>query len=63
MKLYRALPLIPAVALTGAGWFANRLEPTVFGLPFLLAWIVGWVLATSATMWVVYRLDQRDGGS
>lgn len=63
MKLYRALPLIPAVALTGAGWFANRLEPTVLGLPFLLAWIVGWVLATSATMWVVYRLDQRDVGS
>ncbi|MGE0441577.1 MAG: DUF3311 domain-containing protein [Gemmatimonadales bacterium] len=60
MKLYRLLPLIPATALVGAGWFANRLEPRILGLPFLLAWIVGWVLATSATMALVYRLDRRE---
>ncbi|MEZ4458083.1 MAG: DUF3311 domain-containing protein [Gemmatimonadales bacterium] len=61
MRLYRLLPLIPATALVGAGWFANRLEPRILGLPFLLAWIVGWVLATSAAMALVYRLDRRGG--
>ena len=63
MKLYHALPAIPAVALIGSGWFANRIEPRVFGLPFLLAWIVAWVLITSATMGLVYRLDHRRPGS
>ena len=59
MKLYRLLPIIPATALVGAGWFANRLEPTILGLPFLLGWIVGWVLLTSASIWVVYHFDER----
>ncbi|MBM4187512.1 MAG: DUF3311 domain-containing protein [Gemmatimonadetes bacterium] len=63
MKLYRALPAVPAVALIGAGWFANRLEPSVLGLPFLLAWIVAWVLGTSLSMWIVYRLDRRQPDS
>jgi len=59
VKLYRLIPVVPAVALVGAGWFANRVEPTILGLPFLLVWIVGWVVATSGAMWLVYRLDQR----
>jgi hypothetical protein len=63
VKFYRALPVIPAVALIGSGWFANRVEPRVFGVPFLLGWIVGWVLLTSATMWLVYHLDHRGQGS
>jgi hypothetical protein len=58
MKPHRLLPLLPAVALVGSGWFANRLEPRILGLPFLLAWIVFWVVATSLVMGVVYRLDR-----
>ena len=60
MRLYRLIPVVPAVALLGAGWFANRVEPVILGLPFLLAWIVGWVVATSGAMWVVYYLDERN---
>ena len=59
MKAHRLLPLGPAVALLGSGWFANRLEPRILGLPFLLAWIVFWVVATSGVMGLVYRLDNR----
>jgi len=59
MRLYRLLPVIPAGALIGSGWIANRLEPRILGLPFLLAWIVGWVVATSVVMLIVYRLDAR----
>jgi len=27
-------------------WLGNRIEPTVLGVPFSLAWVVGWVAAT-----------------
>lgn len=60
MKLYRLIALVPTVALLGAGWFANRVEPRILGLPFLLAWIVGWLVATSGAMWLVYSLDRRN---
>jgi len=60
VRLYRLIPVVPAVALVGAGWFANRVEPTILGLPFLLAWIVGWVIITSGAMGLVYYLDRRN---
>ena len=60
MRAYRLLPLLPAAALIGSGWIANRLEPRILGLPFLLAWIVAWVIGTSAIMAIIYRLDRRN---
>ena len=53
------LALVPVLALTLGIPFANRLEPRVCGLPFLLAWIVGWILLTPVFMTAVYRLDRR----
>ncbi len=47
------------LALTLGIPFANRLEPRIFGLPFLLAWIVGWIILTPAIMAVIYRRDRR----
>jgi hypothetical protein len=47
------------LAILGAPWLANRVEPRVFGLPFLLAWVSGAVLATTLVMWLIHRLDQR----
>jgi hypothetical protein len=46
--------LVPAVALVGGLPFVNRLEPLVFGLPFLLAWILGWVVVTPLFLYVAY---------
>ena len=38
----------------------QRLEqPYVLGMPPLLAWIVGWVLLTSAFMGLILALDRR----
>ena len=37
--------------------FANRVEPFVLGMPFILFWIVVWVVLTSIIMAIVYRLD------
>ena len=54
---------IPAVALVTGLPFVNRLEPIVFGLPFLLLWILGWVVVTPAFLAVAYVVLQggRDG--
>ncbi|MFP6560715.1 DUF3311 domain-containing protein [Paraburkholderia sp. B3] len=54
LKLLAALPFIGI--LLGVP-FVNRTEPLVLGMPFVLAWIVMWVVLTSAIMAVVYRLD------
>jgi hypothetical protein len=59
MRPHHLLAALPIVALLGAPYFANRVEPRVFGLPFLLAWCVGAVLLTSATMAVIHRLDRN----
>ncbi len=59
-KPYRLLALIPAVAILGAPWFANRVEPRILGMPFLLGWIVFWVLMTSIVMAIIGTLDGRD---
>jgi hypothetical protein len=42
-----------------APFVANRVEPFVLGLPFLLAFITGWVLVTSAVMALIFMLDER----
>lgn len=51
--------LVPVLALTAAIPFVNRLEPRILGLPFLLAWIVAWIVLTPVFMAVVHRLDRR----
>ncbi len=55
------LALIPAVvpilALIFGLPFANRLHPVIFGLPFLLFWILGWVLVTPLFLGAAYLLD------
>lgn len=56
---YRWLALAPALVILGAPWIANRVEPRVFGFPFLLAWIVGGVLLTSLVMGIILVLDRR----
>jgi len=57
--------LIPAIALVAGLPFVNRLEPVVIGLPFLLFWILGWVLVTPLFLAVAYYLGQPkdDGGA
>jgi hypothetical protein len=46
---------IPFLALTVGLALANHLEPRILGLPFVLAWIVLWILLTPGLMWIAYR--------
>ena len=47
-----------AVTWPGYAWLGNRIEPYVLGLPFSLAWIVGWVVMTFLVL-VVYHATGR----
>jgi hypothetical protein len=61
MRMVRALALLPFLAMLTGPFFVNRVTPTIFGLPFLLAWLVAWILLTAAIMAVIFRLDPANG--
>jgi hypothetical protein len=58
-RLSLGIAAIPAVALTFAVPFVNRDDPHVFGLPFVLTWIVTWIVLTPAFLWVIYAKIER----
>lgn len=40
--------------------FANKVTPYLFGMPFILAYVVIWALLTSVLMAIVYVLDKEN---
>ena len=48
---------LPFVGFFGGIFFANRVEPYVFGMPFIMFWIALWVVLTSGIMGLIYLLD------
>ena len=59
LRPYHILAAVPTVGLLGGIPWANRVEPYVLGLPFLLFWVVMWVVTTSAIMALITMLDAR----
>ena len=57
-RRHHVLALVPLLALLFSPYIANRLQPRILGMPFLLGWIVVWVLLTSVVMAVILRLDR-----
>lgn len=57
MKLQYFLALIPFIGLLGGIQFANKVTPYVAGMPFILFYIVLWVVLTSFIMLVIYKMD------
>lgn len=53
------LAAVPFTALTFAVPLVNRIEPRILGLPFVLAWIVAWVLLAPAFLWAIGRIERR----
>ncbi|WP_372341401.1 DUF3311 domain-containing protein [Streptomyces sp. CC224E] len=51
--------LVPFVLYIGALPFVNRVEPVVFGLPFLFVWLLGATLVTPFAAWLTWRGDRR----
>ncbi len=64
------LAALPFVAILIGTAFVNTVEPLVFGLPLVLAWLVAWVILTAAIMALIFVNDpanaasaERDGGA
>ncbi len=57
-RRHHLIALVPAIALVFSPYFANRIEPRVFGMPFLLGWIVTWVVITAIVMGIILRVDR-----
>lgn len=53
------LGAIPFITLVFALPLVNRVEPIILGLPFLLFWILSWVLLTPLILFIAYRLEEK----
>ncbi|MFD0919486.1 DUF3311 domain-containing protein [Saccharopolyspora rosea] len=51
------LACLPWVGMLGCAPLADRVRPFVLGMPFLLFWVLAWVVLTSVCMAVVYWSD------
>lgn len=58
LHAYHLLMAVPAIGMLVGVPFANHVRTQVLGLPFLLFWILAWVLVTSAVTGIVYRIDR-----
>ncbi|MFQ6070796.1 MAG: DUF3311 domain-containing protein [Candidatus Aminicenantales bacterium] len=58
-KLAILLGTVPFVMLVFALPLVNRIEPVILGLPFLLFWIVAWVLLTPPILFLAYLLERK----
>ena len=58
-KLALILGAIPFLTLVFALPFVNRIEPVIFGFPFVLFWILLWVLLTPAILFIAYRIEKK----
>jgi hypothetical protein len=63
VRLVYLLAALPFIGILVGILFANRVEPFVLGMPFILFWIVMWVVLSSGIMAIVYALDpaNKDG--
>ncbi|HWW37525.1 MAG TPA: DUF3311 domain-containing protein [Xanthobacteraceae bacterium] len=57
MRMVRLLALLPFAAMLIGPFFVNRIEPSVLGMPFLLAWCVAGIVLSATIMAIIFRFD------
>jgi len=57
MKYIGLLAIIPFIGMFLGPILHNSSTPFILGMPFILGWIVVWMLITSVTMAIIYWLD------
>lgn len=60
MKRLYFLTVIPFIGMLGFLPFANKVEPFVLGMPFVMFWVVLWTVLTSVVLAIMYKLDPRN---
>ncbi len=58
-RLALILGAIPFLTLVFALPFVNRIEPVILGFPFVLFWILLWVILTPAILFIAYRIEKK----
>ena len=53
------LGAIPFITLVFALPLVNRIKPVVFGLPFILFWILSWVILTPLILFIAYTMERK----
>jgi hypothetical protein len=53
------LGAVPFITLVFALPLVNRIKPVILGFPFLLFWILSWVLLTPLILYIAYTLERR----
>ncbi|WP_103107502.1 DUF3311 domain-containing protein [Brevibacillus reuszeri] len=63
MKLIHILGALPFIGMLGLLPLINQVTPFVLGMPFILFWIVLWVVLTSAILALIFCIDpaNREG--
>ncbi|MFP7171113.1 DUF3311 domain-containing protein [Terribacillus sp. 7520-G] len=60
MKRLYFLTAIPFIGMLGFLPFANRVEPFVLSMPFVMFWVVLWTVLSSVILVIMYKLDPRN---
>ena len=58
-KFALILGAVPFMTLVFALPFVNRIKPVILGLPFLLFWILTWVLLTPLILLLAYFVEKK----
>jgi hypothetical protein len=58
-KLALLFAAIPFATLVMALPLVNRLDPVILGLPFLLFWILLWVVLTPPVLFLAYICEKK----
>ena len=54
------LGLIPFVAMCFSVALWDRIDPTILGIPFNLAWLLCWIVLTTLCLWAALRVSSAD---
>ena len=55
------LGVIPFIGMCFSVALWDRVDPMILGLPFNLAWLLGWIALSSVCMAAAYRLEAARG--
>jgi hypothetical protein len=58
-RIALVLGSIPFITMVFALPLVNRIEPIILGLPFLLFWLLVWVVLTPFILALAYRLEKK----
>ncbi|MFC7393161.1 DUF3311 domain-containing protein [Scopulibacillus cellulosilyticus] len=62
MKYIHLLSILPFLGILVGIIFANRVTPYVLGMPFMIFYLLLWLVLTSIILAVVYKFDPQNKG-